>query len=88
MQPAFANRSCVLPPDARPALPCVASAAQKPAPDEQFPSFQESDFTGGSGDVLQKPSWLQSGGQVDYASMLQQLLQAKRSLQVRDLLRC
>jgi hypothetical protein len=31
---------------------------------------------------MQAPTWLQSGGQVDYTNMTQHVLQAKRSLQV------
>jgi hypothetical protein len=81
-QPVCANRSSLLPPVAHSVLPSLAPVAQKPVPGDEFPSFQQSDFMGGSGNSLQKPSWLQSGGKVDYASMMQQLLQAKRGLQV------
>ena len=38
------------------------------------------------GNLLPKPIWLPSDGQVDYASMMQHLFQAKRSLQVRRVL--
>jgi hypothetical protein len=82
MQHAFANRSSVAPPDTRIAVPSQPVAAQNPAQAEQFPSYQESDFMGVGGNLLQTPTWLQSEGQVHYASMTQHLLQAKRNLQV------
>ncbi len=81
MQPAFANRSSVVPPDIRHAGPSQ-SPAQIPAPAEQFPSFKDSDFIGVGGNLLQMPTWLQSDGQVNYVKMTQQLLQTKRHLQV------
>lgn len=86
MQPVFANRSSLIPPDPRPALPSQAPAApacHRSAQIDSFPSFQESDFMVVGGNMLQRPIWLPSDGQVDYASMMQHLFQAKRSLQVR-----
>ena len=61
--------------------PLQAPASQSPAPTERFSSFQlDVAFVGG--DAMQAPTWLQSGGQVDYTNMTQHVLQAKRSLQV------
>ncbi len=82
MQPAFANRSSVVPPDTRLAATSQPPAAQIPSPTDQFPSFKESDFIGIGGNLLQTPTWLQSDGQVNYVKMTQHLLQAKRYLQV------
>jgi hypothetical protein len=92
MQPIFANRSSLVPPDSRPAVPSQAPAApaapagHRSAQIDSFPSFQESDFMVVGGNLLPKPIWLPSDGQVDYASMMQHLFQAKRSLQVRRVL--
>jgi hypothetical protein len=78
MQPVFATRSSLMPPDARPLLPSQAPAAQRPASTEQ-----DSEFERVGGEKLDSPPWLLSGGQVDYEEMTQHLLKAKRSLQVR-----
>lgn len=83
MQPAFANRSSVVPPETRcVAVPSQPPVAQSPAPAEQLPSFKESDFISVEGNLQHTPTWLQSDGQINYVKMTQHLLQAKRHLQV------
>ncbi len=84
MHPAFANRSSLIPPESRLALHSQAPATHRPAlPQvEQLSSFQNSDSIAVGDKMLQTPPWLQSNGQVDYANMLQHMLQVKRSMQV------